>query len=49
MVNERITNEQITKVEKIKRAVLKTVGEIGVAGLTMKKIAMEAEISPGTL
>jgi AcrR family transcriptional regulator len=49
MVNEGITNEQITKVEKIKRAVLKTVGEIGVAGLTMKKIATEAEISPGTL
>ena len=37
------------KADKIKSAVLKTVGEIGVAGLTMKKIALEAEISPGTL
>jgi AcrR family transcriptional regulator len=44
-----MTNEQRSKVEKIKTAVLKTVGEIGVAGLTMKKIALEAEISPGTL
>lgn len=44
-----MVNEQQTKVEKIKRAVLKTVGDIGVAGLTMKKIATEAEISPGTL
>jgi AcrR family transcriptional regulator len=49
MVNEQITIEQISKDKKIKRAVLKTVGEIGVAGLTMKKIATEAEISPGTL
>jgi len=44
-----MANEPTTKTDKIKTAVLKTVGEIGVAGLTMKKIALEAGISPGTL
>ena len=44
-----MTRVPSNKSEKIKNAVLKTVGEIGVAGLTMKKIGLEAAISPGTL
>lgn len=37
------------KAAAIKKAVLKMVGQTGVAGLTMKAIATEANISPGTL
>jgi len=49
MIKSNPTTETSSKADKIKEAVLASVGETGVAGLTMKKIAILAGISPGTL
>jgi TetR/AcrR family transcriptional regulator, repressor of fatR-cypB operon len=38
-----------SKEDLIRNAVLDTVAEVGLAGLTMKKIATLADISPATL
>ena len=49
MIKSNPITETSSKANKIKEAVLASVGETGVAGLTMKKIAILAGISPGTL